>query len=170
MRSRWTLCALLVARRRRPSMRRNVLATPATGFTGTTLAKATYGDIFSQVHTVPATWNEHIQTKGDSDLYVQQNTWQPGGEHRRLAHASGAELRDRHAGQRDRVRRRRSDLHAARVHGQHSATTRSSTPGDGHVHIIRNETSTVAQTIAVQLVPAGATRREDVSDPGNCTF
>src|SRR4029078_3222826 len=57
----------------------NVLATPPTGFTATTLAKATYGEIFSHVHTVPASWSEKIQTKGKSDLYVQQNTWQPGG-------------------------------------------------------------------------------------------
>ena len=38
----------------------NVLATPATGFTGTTLAKATYGEVFSHVHTVPASWSEKI--------------------------------------------------------------------------------------------------------------
>ena len=43
-------------------------------------------------------------------------------------------------------------------------------PGDGHVHIIRNESSAVAQTIAVQLIPEGATRREDAPAPGNCPF
>ena len=42
--------------------------------------------------------------------------------------------------------------------------------GGGHVHIIRNETGAVAQTIAVQLIPAGATRRQDAPDPGNCSF
>ena len=36
-------------------------------------------------------------------------------------------------------------------------------PGDGHVHLIRNETASEAKTMAVQLVPTGATRREDVS-------
>jgi hypothetical protein len=37
-------------------------------------------------------------------------------------------------------------------------------------HIIRNEGDVVAQTIAVQLIPAAATRRIDVPDPRNCHF
>ncbi len=36
--------------------------------------------------------------------------------------------------------------------------------GGGDVHLIRNETGAVAQTIAVQLVPAGATRRMDAAE------
>ena len=47
------------------------------GFSGTRLAKATYGEVFSHVHTIPARWQELIWTKGSSDLYVQQNTWDP---------------------------------------------------------------------------------------------
>ena len=43
-------------------------------------------------------------------------------------------------------------------------------PGDGHVHIIRDETGQIAKTIAVQFIPAGATRRQDAPDPGNCPF
>jgi hypothetical protein len=43
-------------------------------------------------------------------------------------------------------------------------------PGGDHVHIVRNEGEVVAQTIAVQLIPAGATRRIDVPAPGNCPF
>ena len=44
-------------------------------------------------------------------------------------------------------------------------------PGDGHVHIIRDESGTVAKTVAVQFVPAGTTtRRQDAPDPGNCPF
>src|SRR3954447_17396923 len=55
------------------------LATPATvpGFSGETLAKATYGEIFSHVHMREAHWRELIRTKGSSDLYVQHNTWDP---------------------------------------------------------------------------------------------
>ena len=58
----------------------NVLATPSTtpGFSGTTLAKATFGDLDIKAHTIPAdVWNAQLKTKGDSDLYVQQNTWDP---------------------------------------------------------------------------------------------
>jgi len=42
--------------------------------------------------------------------------------------------------------------------------------GGGHVHVIRNESGSVAQTTAVQLIPAGAVRRQDSADPGNCSF
>ena len=42
--------------------------------------------------------------------------------------------------------------------------------GGDHVHIVRNEGSIQATGIAVQLIPAGATRRIDVPDPGNCPF
>jgi hypothetical protein len=42
--------------------------------------------------------------------------------------------------------------------------------GGSHSHIIRNESDVVAQTIAVQLIPAGQPRRIDVADPGNCHF
>src|SRR3954470_7583829 len=57
-----------------------VLATPATvpGFSSETLAKATYGAIFSHVHVRQPRWRERIRTRGSSDLYVQQNTWDPG--------------------------------------------------------------------------------------------
>ena len=42
--------------------------------------------------------------------------------------------------------------------------------GGGAVHIIRNESGAVAKTIAVQLVPTGAVRRQDADDPGTCPF
>jgi hypothetical protein len=38
-------------------------------------------------------------------------------------------------------------------------------PGGGHVHIIRDESGAVAKTVAVQFIPAGATRRQDAPDP-----
>jgi hypothetical protein len=39
--------------------------------------------------------------------------------------------------------------------------------GGSHVHIIRNEGTVVAQTVAVQLIPAGAVRRIDAAAPAN---
>jgi hypothetical protein len=38
------------------------------------------------------------------------------------------------------------------------------------LHVLRNEGSVEARTITVQLIPAGAMRRIDVPDPGNCAF
>jgi hypothetical protein len=43
-------------------------------------------------------------------------------------------------------------------------------PGDGHVHLLRNETAASAETVAVQILPKGAARRIDADDPGNCPF
>ena len=44
-------------------------------------------------------------------------------------------------------------------------------PGDGHVHILRDESGTLATTVAVQLIPSGSPRREDTPlAPGNCGF
>jgi uncharacterized cupin superfamily protein len=146
----------------------NVLATTGTGFSGTTIAKATYGEIFSHVHTVPAAWNELIQTKGASDLYVQQNTWQPGGSTGWHTHPGPSFVIVTEGS----VTVYDGDDPTCTGHVYTAGTADSSfvDAGGGHVHIIRNETGSVAKTIAVQLIPAGAVRRQDAPDPGNCPF
>jgi quercetin dioxygenase-like cupin family protein len=162
------ICVLLVVVAGFAAYAGNVLATPASGFTGTTLAKATYGEIFSHVHTVPAAWNELIQTKGDSDLYVQQNTWQPGGSTGWHTHPGPSFVIVTQGS----VTAYDGDDPTCSPHIYTAGTSNNAfiDPGDGHVHIIRNETASVAQTIAVQLIPAGAVRRQDAPDPGNCSF
>jgi hypothetical protein len=42
--------------------------------------------------------------------------------------------------------------------------------GDGHVHLLRNETAAPAETVAVQFLRQGATRRIGTPAPGNCGF
>jgi quercetin dioxygenase-like cupin family protein len=147
----------------------NVMATPSSGFASTTLAKATYGEIFSHVHTQPPQfWNELIKTEGASDLYVQQNTWQPGGSTGWHTHPGPSFVIVTQGS----VTAYDGDDPTCTPH-VYTAGTASNTfidPGDGHVHIVRNETGDVAQTIAVQLIPAGATRRQDATSPGNCPF
>ena len=81
-----------------------------------------------------------------------------------LAHASRTEpdhgqVRDDH-----RIRGRRSHVHRSRLHGRAGFVD----PGDGHIHILRNEGAIPAETVAVQLLPHGAGRRIDVPDPENC--
>jgi len=146
----------------------NVLATPPSSFTGTTLAKATFGEIASHVHTVPAGWQEQIRTKGLSDLYVQSNTWQPGGSTGWHTHPGPSLI----VVTQGSVTAYDGDdpTCAPHVYTANTANNAIVDPGGGHVHIIRNETSAVAQTVAVQLVPAAAVRREDAPDPGNCSF
>ena len=43
-------------------------------------------------------------------------------------------------------------------------------PGDGHVHLLRNEGTTNLVTVTVHILPAGAPRRIDAPAPGNCAF
>jgi hypothetical protein len=43
-------------------------------------------------------------------------------------------------------------------------------PGGDHLHILRNEGTIEAKTIAVQFIPADAARRIEATDPGNCHF
>lgn len=173
MKSKW-FWALVLAGLAGAFYAGTVLATSARGFTGTTLAKATYGDLYSHVHTVPAHWDELMKTKGDSDLYVQQNTWDPstcGG----CIPTTGWHT---HPGPsfiivtQGTVTAYDGDdpSCAPHVYTANTANNAFVDPGDGHVHIIRDESGAVAKTVAVQLVPAGAARREDRPDPGNCPF
>jgi hypothetical protein len=154
----------------------NVLATPATvpGFSGTTLAKATFGEIFSHVQTQdPQFWNEVIKTEGASDLYVQQNTWDPsacGG----CIPSTGWHT---HPGPslvivtQGTVTEYDGDDPTCTPHVYSANGSNSFVDvGGGAVHIIRNESGAVAKTIAVQLIPAGAVRRQDAPDPGYCPF
>jgi hypothetical protein len=175
VKSKWAL-AVIVGLVGLNAYAANVLATPATvpGFSGTTLAKATYGEIFSHVHTIPASWQELIQTKGASDLYVQQNTWDPslcGG----CIPGTGWHT---HPGPSFIIVTQGSvtvydgddPACTPQVFTANTANNAFVDPGGGHVHLIRNETGSVAKTIAVQLIPAGAGRRQDSPDPGNCSF
>ena len=143
------------------------LATPATfGFVATTLALGRLSEfnVFNQVvpqGTPP--WLSLQLTKGSSDLYVQNNVWQPGastGWHSHPGHSliivTAGTLTD-YEGSDPTCKPTAYKRGMAFVY-----------PGSDHVHNIRNETGAVATTIAVQLIPADAQRRIDVPQPTNC--
>lgn len=152
-----------------------VQATPSSGFTATSLAVGRFGDIdvINQLALPDPSgnprnkqlWLSVQKTKGASDVYVQSNRWEPGGTTGWHTHP-GHSLITVTAG-------------AVTVYDGHdpSCQPRVYTVGMGfvdeggdHVHVIRNEEAVEAQTIAVQLVPAGSVRRVDA--PGNpaCAF
>jgi hypothetical protein len=66
-----------------------LLATPASGFAGTTLAVGRFSDISVFNKLLPPNlaptreardlWLSWQRTHGDSDVYVQSNVWAPGG-------------------------------------------------------------------------------------------
>ena len=153
----------------------NVLATPPGGFTGTTLAVGQYGNIDVFNHAVlpdseesrhhGSLWLSWQKTKGKSDLYVQSNVWVPGGTTGWHTHP-GHSLITVTAGT---VTAYDGDDPQCRPHVYTQGMGFVDSGGD-HVHIIRNEGTVEARTVAVQLIPAGAPRRIDAPDPGNCAF
>ena len=164
MKSRWVL-VLLVGLVGAAAYGTNVLATPPTGFTGTTLAKAQFDDLDAHVHSVPAAWQAMLKTKGLSDLYVQSNVWTPGGSTGWHTHPGPSLV-----------------IVTAGTLTVYNADDPSCTPhvysagganalvdlGGGAVHLIRNEGIEEARTTAVQFVPAGAVRRIDAPAAANC--
>ena len=157
---------------------RTAEATGASGFVPTTLAVGTFDEInaFNQ-HTaddLPAgfggpVWISLQKTKGRSDLYVQSNVFQPGGStgwHTHPGHSliivTSGTLTEYMADCTPHV--------YAFVPGHPEPTLVD--PGDGMVHLIRNEGAVRATNIAVQLVPydpAKANRRIDAPAPDGCS-
>jgi uncharacterized cupin superfamily protein len=157
------------------SDRRPVLATPASGFAASTLAFGRFGEISVFNRLIPPdfwrsrhesdVWLSWQKTKGSSDVYVQSNVFAPGG-------SSGWHTHPGHS----------LIIVTAGTVTAYEGDDRSCTPhlytvgmglvdeGGDHVHNIRNEGTVEARTIAVQLIPAEATRRIDAADPRNCPF
>jgi len=153
-------------------------ATPATGmgkFVGTTIALGRFGEIDVLNTQVLATnpwrddgqgknvWLSLQKTKGASDLYVQNNVIQAGGDSGWHSHP-GSNLVIVTAGT---VTDYESDDPGCKptVYTQGMGFVDA---GVNHVHLIRNEGTVVATTMAVQLIPANAARRIDEPQPSNC--
>jgi hypothetical protein len=178
MKSRW-IVAFAVALAGVAVYVGNVLATtqtPPPGFAGKTLATATFGEIDSHVQSEP-TWQEKIKTKGLSDLYVQQNTFDPSPPPTGCGCTPSTGWHT-HPGPslvivtQGTVAVYEGDDPTCTPHVYTAGTTNNSflDIGGGDVHLIRDESGAPAQTIAVQLIPAGSTRRidEDNPYPGTC--
>jgi hypothetical protein len=147
-----------------------VQATPAEGFVGTTIAQGRFGEIDVFNKLIPLAnkgdlWLSWQKTTGSSDLFVQSNVWQPRGSTGWHTHP-GHSLITVTAGS---VTAYEGNDPDCKPH-VYTVGMGFVDPGGGHVHIIRNEGDVVAQTVAVQLIPAGQQRRIDVADPGNCHF
>jgi quercetin dioxygenase-like cupin family protein len=154
-----------------------VYATPSSSFSGTTIAKATLAELDIRAQTtvpadpsdgnVPASvWETLLKTKGQTDLYVQQNTWQPGGSTGWHTHPGPSLVI---VTQGTLTVYDASDPSCSPQVYSAGGNNEFVDVGSGDVHLIRNESSTVATTVAVQFVPAGAMRRLDRPQPANCT-
>jgi quercetin dioxygenase-like cupin family protein len=137
--------------------------TTGSGITTTTIVQGNFGDI--DVKTNFEGHEVDIDTKGDSDLYVVSNVLAPGGQTGWHTHP-GPSL----------ITVKSGTITAYEADDPNCTPTVYTAgqgfidPGDGHLHLLRNEGTVPAETIAVQLVPDGGTRRIDAPDPGNCPF
>jgi len=160
----------------------HVLATPSSGLTATTLAKSLFEPLDVEGHVSSADacqssqgkiedwercagWKARANTGGPSDVWVVDNKLVPGGTTGWHSHP-GPSLILVVAGT---VTNYTSDDPSCTGHA-YSAGQGFVDPGGTHVHILRNEDSLPAETIAVQLLPRDAVRRIDAPDPGNCHF
>jgi quercetin dioxygenase-like cupin family protein len=140
-----------------------VSATSGTGIATTTIVQGNFGDI-----GVKTNFDGHkvdIDTKGDSDLYVVSNVIAPGGHSGWHTHP-GPSL----------ITVKSGTITAYEGDDPTCSPTVYTTgqgfidPGDGHVHLLRNEGAIPAETIAVQFVPDGGTRRIDEPAQHSCPF
>ena len=150
-------------------------ATPAAGFTTTTTMRGPFREMdISSLPIIPDSiegdrqakaWLSLQKTTGSTDLYVQNNLWQPEGStgwHTHPGHSlivvTAGTVTEYEA----------SDLDC-KPHVYNKGMTFVDPHGD-RAHVIRNEGNTVARTVAIQLIPSGTARRIDFADPGNCHF
>jgi quercetin dioxygenase-like cupin family protein len=142
-------------------------ATPSSGVTTTILAKSLFDGIHvkARAHTADR-WRAQLKTRGQSDVYVVDNRFAPGGTAGWHSHP-GPSLILVVSGT---VTNYLGDDPNCTPH-TYTAGDGFIDPGSGHMHLLRNETGAPAETIAVQLLPKDAERRIDVPvAPGNCPF
>jgi quercetin dioxygenase-like cupin family protein len=142
----------------------SVFATPPSGFTATQQWKGVFDRIHVTTNDVPG-HRVSIQTKGLSDAYVTRNTIDPGGQSGWHTHP-GPSLIIVTAGE---VTAYSGDDRKCRPM-RYAAGQGFVDPGDGSVHLLRNETAAPAETVAFQILPRDAQRRIDMPAPGNCPF
>jgi quercetin dioxygenase-like cupin family protein len=162
----WAL-ALLLATAGGGFCAANVLATtptPPPGLTTTILAKSTFDELLLTAKTHPADlWQAKIKTHGASDLYVVDNKLAPNATTGWHSHP-GPSFIFVVAGT------------VTNYEGGPGCPVHTYSQGSGFVdaggddvHMLRNETAAPAETIAVQFLPHGTTRRLDMPAPDGCT-
>lgn len=162
---RLTMLALLVTGAVAVYVSANALATPASpNLTTTILAKTLFGEVDLNAREIPAKWQARLKTHGLSDFYVVDNKFPPGATTGWHSHP-GPSLIFVVAGT---VSNYHGDDPTCTPHA-YAAGSGFVDEGGSDVHMLRNDGSVDAETIAVQFLPTGATRKIDAPDPGNCS-
>jgi quercetin dioxygenase-like cupin family protein len=138
-------------------------ATPSCGLTSTNLlgpvSAGYYPSGSLNLFCIdPRVWLFRTTARGDSDLYITQNTFQAGGQSGWHTHPGPSLI---------------TVTEGTITAYEDDCTSTTYTVGDsftdigcGDVHNLVNQTGAEAKTVAVQFVPHGEARRIDVGDPG----
>jgi len=103
-------------------------------------------------------WLLHTRVRCDSDLYVTQHTFQPGGQTGWHSHPGPSLITV--------VEGTLTVYHDDCTSETFTAGQSFTDLGCGDIHNVRNEGAIEAKDVAVQIVPHGAPRRQDKPDPG----
>ena len=146
------------------------LATPAVGFTAIQQWKGVYPALdintsSDRKDNKDDKWDLKLMSKDVSDVYVTRNAIIPGGQSGWHTHP-GPSLVTVTVGE-VTVYDSEDPLCTPKVY---RAGEGSLDLGGGHLHLIKNETAAPAETVAVQFLPTGSTRRIDAPKPNNCGF
>ena len=141
----------------------NVLATPSSGLSTTILAQSEFSSFFAQAHAFPPAWGALMAAYGQTDAYVVDNKIDPGGTTGWHTHP-GPSLILVVSG---RVTNYTSEDRKCAGH-PYSAGQGFIDGGGNDEHTLRNNGTTEAETIAVQLIPHGAPRKTDEPNPTRC--
>jgi quercetin dioxygenase-like cupin family protein len=127
-------------------------------------ARAPFEPFNVKAHSDPANvWRAKLKTHGTSDLYVIDNTFAANGGTSGWHSHPGPSFVFVVSGT---ITNSMSDGDHC-MQQDYSAGQGFVDEGGDHVHMIKNNGSVAARTIAVQFLPAGARRRIDADEP-NC--
>jgi quercetin dioxygenase-like cupin family protein len=141
----------------------NVLATPSSGLTTTILAQSEFSSFFAEGHAFPPAWRALMAAYGQTDVYVVDNKLDPGGTTGWHTHP-GPSLILVVSGQ---VTNYTSEDRNCAGH-TYTAGQGFIDGGGNDEHTLRNNGTTEAETIAVQLIPHGAPRKIDEPNRTHC--
>lgn len=146
------------------------LATPASGFMAVQQWKGVYPALNINTDNDRSAdksdkWDLKLMSKDVSDVYVTRNAIAVGGQSGWHTHP-GPSLVTVAVGE-VTVYEGDDPLCQGKVY---KAGEGSIDLGGGHLHLIKNESGAPAETVAVQFLAQGETRRIDAPKPNNCDF
>ena len=152
----WPILSPPTARTRPPAA-----ATPPDGFVGTPVSRGEFQPMDVAAPEV-GQWSLQLKSTAISDILVTRNAIATGG-HSGWHRHPGPSLISVTAGEIVAYESHDPDCRPVRYRAGQGFIDY----GD-HAHLLRNESGAPAETIAVQIVPAGSNRRIDAKQPDNC--